>query len=185
MRIAVTGGIACGKSRFAEALRRCGAETLDADDIVHSLVPEEERRRLAAVAFSDPAVRAALEARLHPLVAARFDEWFGEAGRRAAPSRHRIAVIPLLFEAHWEGKYDIICAVVCPREMQIERMMLRRGLSRREAEDRLAAQMPVEEKAGKSHYVIRNDGSPEELERKAAEFVSWLDDMKDKETKER
>ncbi len=171
-RIAVTGGIACGKSRFAEALRRLGCETLDADDIVHELVPAEERRRLAKVAFRDPGVLKELEARLHPLVEARLDQW-----RQAPGTRHqalKIEIIPLLFEVQWEKKYDIICAVICSEEKQVERMMHRRGLTRREAEDRLAAQMPAASKAAKSHYVIHNDGTEEELERQAAEFVSWL-----------
>ena len=176
MKIAVTGGIACGKSRFAEALRRLGCETLDADDIVHTLMSDEERRRLAKIAFTDPAVRKALEARLHPIVDARFAEWFATGGEGAAPLK--IAIIPLLFEVHWEKKYDIICAVICSKEKQIERMMQRRGLTRQEAEARLAAQLPVEHKAEHSHYVIRNDGSTEELENEAARFVSWLNKEK-------
>lgn len=185
-RIVLTGGIACGKSRFAEALRRLGCETLDADDIVHELVPAEERRRLAKVVFDDPGVLKALEARLHPLVAKRLDDWHHAVpgtSRQAPGTRHRIEIIPLLFEVKWEKKYDIICAVICSKEKQIERMMERRGLTRREAEARLAAQLPVEEKASKSHYVIRNDGTEEELERQAAEFVSWLNDMNQKEKK--
>ena len=173
-KIVVTGGIACGKSRFAEALRRLGCETLDADDIVHSLMSDEERRRLAKIAFTDPSVRKALEARLHPIVDARFAEWFAAGGEGAAPLK--IAIIPLLFEVHWEKKYDIICAVICSKEKQIERMMQRRGLTRQEAEDRLAAQLPVEEKAAVSHYVIHNDGDVQELEMQAAKFVSWLKD---------
>ena len=202
-RIVVTGGIACGKTRFGEALRALGVETLDADDIVHELVPEEERRRLAKIAFTDATVRAALEKRLHPLVAARFDEWFGGEGSEFQVSSFKsqgecgetrnskletrnlkVAIIPLLFEVHWEEKYDIICAVICSKEKQIERMMQRRGLSRQEAEDRLAAQMPTEEKAAKSHYVIRNEGTTEQLERQAAEFVSWLENGNDKETRQ-
>ena len=178
-RIVVTGGIACGKSRFADELRKLGVETLDADDIVHELVPDEERRRLAKVAFTDATVRKALEARLHPLVEARFERWFDSSPLALDPSPLKIAIIPLLFEVHWEKKYDIICAVICSKEKQIERMMQRRGLTRQEAEDRLAAQMPVEEKAAKSQYVIRNEGSIEELERQAAKFVSWLEEMKD------
>lgn len=180
MKVVLTGGIACGKSRFAEALRKLGVETLDADDIVHELVPEGERKRLAKVAFRDANVRKELERRLHPLVAKRFDDWFA-----ASPDAMRAAVIPLLFEVHWEKKYDIICAVICSKEKQVERMMQRRGLTRQEAEDRLAAQMPAEEKAAKSHYVIRNEGTTEELERQAAEFVSWLEEEKHKEKNEK
>ena len=75
-RIALTGGIACGKSLFAKFLRELGVQTLDADDIVHELIPDEERRRLAPIVFSDPAARKALEARIHPIVRDRIDSWF-------------------------------------------------------------------------------------------------------------
>ena len=71
-RIALTGGIACGKSLLAKQLNELGVETIDADDIVHELVPEEERRRIADEIFRDPEKRKDLEARLHPLVRARL-----------------------------------------------------------------------------------------------------------------
>ena len=86
----------------------------------------------------------------------------------------RIAIIPLLFEAHWEKNFDIICCVVSSREKQIERMMTTRGMTRAEAEARLAAQMPVEEKAKRSHYVIHNDGTAEELKVQAAAFLKFV-----------
>lgn len=201
MKTCLTGGIACGKSLLSRFLGELGVETLDADDVVHELIPDPaERRRIAAEVFADPAKRKELEAKLHPLVKARIDEWLGEvlspsagacaplalvqgAGTKhqapstsAAPPRSplRIAVIPLLFEAHWEENFDIICCVASERSKQIERMMATRGYSREEAEARLAAQLPVEEKAAKSHYVIRNDGSPEELRESAGRFVKWL-----------
>ena len=64
MRIALTGGIACGKSLVAKFLNELGVETIDADDIVHELIPDPaERKRLAAEVFADPAKRKALEAR--------------------------------------------------------------------------------------------------------------------------
>ena len=230
MKIALTGGIACGKSLLSQFLNELGVETLDADDIVHELLPDpEERRRIAAEVFANPEKRRALEAKLHPLVKERIDQWLGEVlspsagafaasplvlsrgkaalvqcvGNHQAPgTKHqrsagtseaqapaegestsavgaqaptiRIAVIPLLFEAHWEKNFDIICAVVSSREKQIERMVTTRGMTRAEAEARLAAQMPVEEKARSSHYVIRNDGTADELRAEARKFVAWL-----------
>ena len=86
----------------------------------------------------------------------------------------RVAIIPLLFEAHWEKNFDIICCVVSSREKQIERMMTTRGMTRAEAEARLAAQMPVEDKAKRSHYVIHNDGTAEELRVEAQKLVDTL-----------
>ena len=75
-RIALTGGIACGKSLLAKYLNELGVETIDADDVVHELIPDPcERRRLAAEVFADPEKRRALEARLHPLVKAKILAW--------------------------------------------------------------------------------------------------------------
>ena len=185
MRIALTGGIACGKSLVARYLNELGVETIDADDIVHELIPDPaERKRIAAEVFSDPAKRKALEAKLHPLVKARIAVWLSEGCRRDGgstvavvppPSRRlALAIVPLLFETHWDAEYDIICCVRSARETQVARMMDTRGYTREEAEARLKAQMPVEAKAAKSHYVIDNDGSAEELKQRVAAFVGWL-----------
>ena len=216
MKVALTGGIACGKSLLSKFLNELGVETLDADDVVHTLLPDpEERRRIAAEVFADPEKRRALEAKLHPVVKEKIDTWLSlspsgsgaqpqfsngdpsaplgtrsaRLGRDPTGCDHpqgavtrlcvekkgiRIAIIPLLFEAHWEKNFDIICCVASSRETQIERMIATRGMSRAEAEARLAAQLPVEEKARRSHYVIHNDGKPEELKADATAFLGWL-----------
>jgi dephospho-CoA kinase len=168
-KIALTGGIACGKSLVARYLGELGVETVDADDIVHELVPEDERRRLAAIVFRDAQARKALEARIHPVVKERIGRFLDERGGKMA-----VAVIPLLFETHWDGEYDIICCVASTRENQISRMMYKRGYSREDGEARLAAQMPVAEKVAKSHYVIYNDATASDLRERTAEFVEWL-----------
>lgn len=162
-KICLTGGIACGKSLLCQYLNELGVVTLDADDIVHELISDEERAKLRKTVFKNPVARRELEARIHPLVKARL---------RAEPEK--VHVIPLLFEVGWQDEYDIICAVVSDREKQLERMMNGRGYSREEAEARLKAQMPVADKAKKSHYVIENNGSPEELRKEAEKLVSWL-----------
>ena len=169
LRVALTGGIACGKSLVARYLGEAGLATIDADDIVHELIPDPaERRRLAAEVFADPEKRRELEARIHPLVRERIN-------RAIEQSDHlTIAIIPLLFETRWDAEYDIICCVTSERETQISRMVATRGYTRAEAEARLMAQLPVAEKAAKSHYVIHNDGSPEELKRATERFVQWL-----------
>ena len=195
MKVALTGGIACGKSLLSKFLNELGVETLDADDVVHELLPDpEERRRIAAEVFADPEKRRALEAKLHPIVKEKIDAWLDgtngtaetaeTSGTGACPVSPgglvspacpvRVAIIPLLFEAHWEKNFDIICCVVSSREKQIERMMTTRGMTLAEAEARLAAQMPVEEKARRSQYVIRNDGTAEELRAEAQKLVDTL-----------
>ena len=202
MRVALTGGIACGKSLVAKFLSELGVETIDADDIVHELIPDPaERKRIAAEVFGNEAKRKELEARLHPLVKERINCRIIESSNcrmadvelrsRSTSSSETpipdstirqlenstispIAIIPLLFEAHWEENFDIICCVRSARATQVARMMDTRGYSREEAEARLAAQMPVEAKAAKSHYVIENDGSEMELKSEVKRFVNWL-----------
>ena len=167
-RIALTGGIACGKSLVARCLNELGVETIDADDVVHDLIPDPaERRRIAAEVFADPVKRKALEAKLHPIVKERIEAFLGNGSLR-------LAIVPLLFEVHWNENFDIICTVVSERETQISRMMTTRGYTREQAEARLAAQMPVAEKAAQSHYVINNNGTAEELRTEAEKFVNWL-----------
>ena len=182
MRIALTGGIACGKSTLAKFLRELGIRLLDADDVVHELeapggaaVPaivarfgagilaadgSVDRPKLAGIVFADAAARRDLEAILFPLVRSRLRAFTSEAARRGRPPSTAplyIAIIPLLFESHWEGDYDIILAITSPLECQIHRMMRTRGYSRVQAEARLAAQMPVAEKAARADFVVVND----------------------------
>ena len=183
MRVALTGGIACGKSLVAKFLNELGVETIDADDIVHGLIPDPaERKRIAAEVFGNETKRKELEAKIHPQVKARIEEWLedfrlktGDEGVSCLKSKVlRVAVIPLLFETHWDADYDIICCVRSERDLQISRMRTTRGYTREEAEVRLAAQMPVEAKAAKSHYVIENNGTSDELKSEVAKFVGWL-----------
>ena len=203
MRIALTGGIACGKSLVAKFLNELGVETIDADDIVHELIPDPaERKRIAAEVFGNEAKRKELEARIHPRVKERIEEFLDvdrsdrgigvdidtidsristpvDACRcLSTPNQPlRLAIIPLLFETHWDADYDIICCVRSERDLQISRMMTTRGYTREEAEARFAAQMPVEEKAAKSHYVINNNGTSDELRSEVAKFVEWLGNL--------
>ena len=229
MRIALTGGIACGKSTLAKFLRELGIRLLDADDVVHELeapggaaVPaivarfgagvlaadgSVDRPKLAGIVFADAAARRDLEAILFPLVRSRLRAFTSEAARRgrralpmvgpsfsdvplvgadvlgrppnpppAPPSTVPlyIAIIPLLFESHWEGDYDIILAITSPLECQIHRMMRTRGYSRVQAEARLAAQMPVAEKAARADFVVVNDSTHEHLKDEARRLVAWL-----------
>ena len=182
MRIALTGGIACGKSLLAKYLNELGVETLDADDVVHELIPAAERRRMADEVFRDPAKRRELEQRIHPLVRARLAAF---AAHPPTPNPQlptansqlptlKVEIIPLLFECHWEADYDIILCVSSPRSLQVERMTSLRGYTEEQAESRLAAQLPVEEKAARSDYVIENSGSAENLMEEAKRLVAWL-----------
>ena len=205
MKIALTGGIACGKSLFAKFLRELGIHVVDADDVVHELeapggaavppivarfgasvlAPDGgiDRPALAACVFADSAARADLESILFPLVRSAL-------GQRASCPLHwdnghfarcTIHIIPLLFESHWEADYDILLCIASPVDLQIDRMMTSRGYSRAHAEARLAAQWPVAEKAARCHYTVMNDSTPEHLRDEAQRLVVWLKERMDHE----
>lgn len=183
MKVCITGGIASGKSLLSHYLNELGVATVDADDIVHELIPQEERERLRKVVFKDPEARKELEARIHPLVRRKIlSEIEGVRGQESGVigdcppnlSLPPIAVIPLLFEVQWEKDYDIIITILSSREKQIERMIALRGYTREEAEARLAAQMDPAIKAAKSDYVILNDSTDENLRAEARKLVEYL-----------
>ena len=191
MKIALTGGIACGKSLFAKFLMELGIHVLDADDVVHELeapggaavsaivarfgkeilAPDGgiDRAALAARVFSDVSARTDLESILFPLVRSHM-----AGGSGVSPLQITIHIIPLLFESHWEKDYDILLCIASPVDLQIARMMTSRGYSRAHAEARLAAQWPVSEKAARCHYTVMNDSTPEHLRDEAKRLVAWL-----------
>ena len=212
MKIALTGGIACGKSLFAKFLRELGIHVLDADDVVHELeapggaaVPAIvsrfgtdvlaadggiDRPALAARVFSDATARADLESILFPLVrvalgqrASRPLHW--DNGHLARCASLTIHIIPLLFESHWETDYDILLCIASPVDLQICRMMQSRGYTRAHAEARLAAQWPVSEKAARCHYTVMNDSTPEHLRDEAKRLVAWLKEQAENECRRR
>ena len=86
----------------------------------------------------------------------------------------RIAIIPLLFESHFESDYDTILCVSSTEDRQIDRMMRTRGYTREQAEARLAAQMPVAEKAARADWTIQNNSTVEELKAEVQRCVAWL-----------
>ena len=190
MKVCITGGIASGKSLLSRYLNELGVATVDADDIVHELIPQEERERLRSIVFKNPEARKELEARIHPLVRQKIlsaiegvsSQESGVRGQESGvkgdcppnPSLPPIAVIPLLFEVQWEKDYDIIICILSSREKQIERMTSLRGYTREEADARLAAQMDPAIKAAKSDYVILNDSTDEDLKAEARKLVDYL-----------
>jgi dephospho-CoA kinase len=184
MKVCLTGGIASGKSLLSRYLNELGVKTIDADDIVHTIIPEEERERLRKIVFTNPKARKELEERIHPLVRQKILDFLTQNSPSSPlpsssslfplPPIPPIAIIPLLFEVQWEKDYDIIICVLSSREKQIERMTALRGYSRAEAEARLAAQMDPTIKAAKSDYVILNDSTDEDLKAEAVKLVEYL-----------
>ena len=178
----LTGGIACGKTTVAGYFRELGAHILDADALGHELLTPGEpayqevvrrfgdkiidatgaidRRKLGTMVFSDARERQALNAALHPRIMARIGQLVREQQSRAAQA-FVIVDAPLIFEAGIAGDFRKVIAVWCRPEQQLERLMAKTGLSREDAERRIAAQMPADEKRRRADYAIDSSGSRE------------------------
>jgi dephospho-CoA kinase len=187
-KIALTGGIATGKSYVLAVLKARGIPTIEADDIVHEalgpgtpttsaiadafgsafLKPDGSVHRslLAVKVFSDPEMRRQIEAIVHPVVYGVLRTWFSTLDQTFA-----VASIPLLFETGREKDFDFVVVTVCPPEVQLQRLMTRRGMSEEEARQRIGAQMPAEEKAARADFVIRTEGSKLATDRQVDELV--------------
>jgi dephospho-CoA kinase len=178
----LTGGVASGKSTVARMLEGLGARIIDADRAGHELLRspqppyqevvrrfgrdildltgEVDRKRLAAVVFADPAKLRELNAILHPRIIARVDELAAQY-HAESPGAVIVADAALLFEAGIGGRFTKVLVVWCRPDQQIERLMAKTGLSRQEAERRIAVQMAVEEKRRRADYEINSSGSLE------------------------
>ena len=193
-RVALTGGIATGKSHCLQRFADLGAPVIDADRLARDAVRqgtagwtavrerfgagvfrpdgEIDRPRLAAVVFADAAARRDLEAIVHPRVYEAIAGWF----RRLEVSGRAfgIADIPLLFETGHERDVDAVIVAACAPETQLARVMARDGLSEAEARQRLAAQLSIEEKARRADFVIETGGSFEDTGRQVREIYDAL-----------
>ncbi|HEY0070033.1 MAG TPA: dephospho-CoA kinase [Chloroflexia bacterium] len=177
--IGLTGNIACGKSTVMRRLRKLGARTIDADALIHVILRrggaafepvvaefgegilgsdgEIDRRALGRIVFSDPARLKRLEEIEHPIVRRMIEEEI-----RTAAERVVVVDAIKLFESGWAARSDRVWVVTCRRDQQIERLMSTRGYSHEEAEMRIDAQSPQEEKVARADTVIDNSGTLEE-----------------------
>jgi dephospho-CoA kinase len=172
LAVALTGGIAAGKSEALEAFGRHGAAVISSDDVVHRLYREDEglqavlrerwgervfrdgevdREEIGRIVFADRAELAWLESELHPRVRAATDAWLTEQTADVA-----VAEIPLLYETGGEARFDRVVVVTAPPEVR----EARRGAVA-DREDRL---VPEEEKVRRADFCFVNDGSLEELD---------------------
>ena len=179
-RVALTGGIATGKSYVRRRLEAAGVPTIDSDvlarEAVHAgspglaalvqrfgpemLTPDGalDRRAMARLVFDDETARRDLEAIVHPVVRSATDAWYE---RLAAQGEATLAVadVPLLYETGRDRDFDSVIVTTCPASVQIARVMARDGLTDAEARARIAAQWPLPEKVRRAHYVIDTGGS--------------------------
>jgi dephospho-CoA kinase len=129
-----------------------------------------DRPALAALVFSDEAARRRLEAIVHPLVRARAAELEAQAG----PDAVVVHDIPLLAETGQAGDFDAVVVVDTPVHVQVDRMVRLRGMTREEAQARVAAQTSREQRLAVATYVIENTGTEEDLRDRVAEVFSQL-----------
>jgi dephospho-CoA kinase len=134
------------------------------EEIVHGFGPDVvragalDRRRLAALVFSDVGALRRLESIVHPRVQQRKAEILGELAAAGEPLA--AYEVPLLYEKQLEAELHPVVVVALPEELQLERARTRDGSSEAEVRSRLAAQLPLAQKAARADYVINNAGTP-------------------------
>jgi dephospho-CoA kinase len=193
-RVALTGGIATGKSHVRSLFDALGVPTIDADVLARGAVAPGtdgllrvrarfgngilhadgslDRRRLASVVFADPAARRDLEAIVHPAVREAISRWFDSLEGTRFPVA--IADIPLLYEAWRAGEFDAVIVAACHPDTQVERVVARDGVSESEARLRIAAQLPIDGKVRQADFVIRTDGSFADTARQVRQVAAAL-----------
>lgn len=175
-KIAVTGGVASGKTTVCQFFQELGATVIFADKIVHDLLKSHlkakiieefgshvvkngqiDRKILADITFKDPQKLKKLENLIHPAVLEKIDEEYAKAKGACF-----VVEIPLLYEIGAEDSYDTVIAVVADEKIAKKRFV-QAGFSEGEFDLRMKRQLKPEEKAGKAHFIIKNNGSLEDL----------------------
>jgi dephospho-CoA kinase len=178
----LTGGIASGKSTVARYFQDLGARIIDADRVGHEMIEPRkpayekilshfgndvldssghiDRKKLGPIVFADPHQLHALNAIVHPHIVERVDE-LASGYHAADPQAVVIVDAALIFESGIGGSLRKVMVAWCRPEQQVERLMAKTGAPREEAERRIRAQMPVEEKLSRADYTIDCSGSME------------------------
>jgi dephospho-CoA kinase len=189
--VGLTGGIGAGKSTALAALERLGCAGLSTDAVVHELYESDEVRDevvarfgsdvapggvvdrgvLAGRAFATPEDRAWLEGVLWPRVGARMAAWREAVERLDPEPRAAVVEVPLLFESGMDGAFDATIAVVAAEDVRSERAEAR---GHQALDERGRRQLTQDEKAQRATFVVVNDGTVDELERKLSAVLDKL-----------
>jgi dephospho-CoA kinase len=194
LRVGLTGGIASGKSTVAAILAEQGCKIIEADLLAHKyLLPENpaaqevirafgpgildasgkiDRAKLGGIVFGDAQKLARLNAIIHPRVLREIGQVLDELSRPGGPSV-AVVVAALHIEAGYHKNFDRLVVAWCRPEQQLERLLLR-GLTREQAEKRIASQMPIEEKRRLADDVIDCSGTLEETRRQTISLAGKL-----------
>lgn len=184
LKVGLTGGIACGKSKALLCFEELGAYTVDADRIARDLVRrgqpafqqildefgsemvgadgELDRVKLGGLVFSDESARNRLNSIVHPLVLAEEDRRIRKLLNNPGQYPMVVTDAALMIEVGSYAKYDVIVVVYCPRSIQIERLMRRNELTRNQALRRVNSQMPLLEKIAYADFIIDTSRDPSE-----------------------
>lgn len=192
MKIGLTGSIACGKSTVSAYLKSLGYTIADADAISHSLTAPGgaalpairsafgdhvfdgdmlNRRALGSVVFADSHKLDMLNAILHPMIISAVST---ELSAHDAPDTLVIGDIPLLYECDMAHMFDQIWVVSVPEDVQLDRICMRDGLSRKEAKARIDAQMPLCQKRALADAVIDTNGPMENTRRQVDALIQSI-----------
>lgn len=208
LRIGLTGGIATGKTAVVAMLRELGCRVLEADKIAHQmmepggaaydevvlefgrgvLTPEGlvDRQKLGPIVFADPARLACLNAIVHPLV---LEEQMRQLAAIEKTDPYAIAVIEaaLLIEAGFDKKLEFLVVTWCTPEQQLVRLTqpgTGRGLTLEQARQRIAAQMPIDEKRRRANVVIDCSGTLEHTRAQVIALFAMLKGMQGAQSRE-
>lgn len=183
-KIAITGGIASGKSLVERLFREKGAATLDTDKVVHGVLENNkeiisaiqklfeggewgvvcsdgrlDRKKIGKIVFSDKEKLKALENIIHPEVKHIVEAFFVENSDKELV----VVSVPLLFESGMEKMFDYVVAVAANDELRLQRLINDRGMTKEDALKRMSAQNFGKEKLEKADFVLENNGTAEEL----------------------
>ena len=192
LRVGLTGGIGAGKSEVSRRLAAQGAWIIDADQIAREVVAPEtagltavieafgpgvlgsdgalDRVVLGDIVFADQQKLATLNSIVHPLVGARMRELEEAAG----PGSVVVHDVPLIAENGLADAYDLVVVVDVPPRIQLDRLVRLRGMSREQAQARMAAQASREQRLSIADIVVDNSASLAELDRQVGELWSEL-----------
>ncbi|MDF7639183.1 dephospho-CoA kinase [Lactobacillus sp. ESL0791] len=192
--LGLTGGIASGKSTADRFFSRQGIPVIDSDQIAHDLLNVGQpswqqvkkhfgkeflnvdqtvnRKKLGELVFSDPKQLQVLNELTHPLI----DRELAAEIKMQRQKRASLLIvdIPLLFEAGMSAQFDATLLITVPQSVQLARLMARNGLTKEEAQARIASQMPLSAKEELATYVVVNTGTIKELEAKLTQLLKQI-----------
>lgn len=196
LAVGLTGGIGAGKSTFAAFLAERGAQVIDADQIGrdalapgepawHSVVSQfgdeilvpgamqVDRKRLAGIVFEEPRKLAALNAIVHPVILQRIADDLEKLSRTDA-----VVVVDaaLITELGLRDALDAVVVVTTSRQERVDRLVRTRGMSLDDVNARMASQASPEELEANADYVVRNDGTLEDLAAEADRVWALLEE---------